>query len=433
MSTEMQTKVQASPVRSFTPAQTGLLQKKSALCNTPGLVEDSGQDKEKPTLQRSLVDQAGTTTVPPIVYEVLRSPGVPLDPETRAYMEPHFGHDFSQVRVHTNAEAVESTRAVNAQAYTVGRDVAFGEGQYAPQTFQGRQLLAHELTHVVQQREGIHRQAKSEKKEPWLFEEENLGPGFRRTGPLGKFPIGESLPYREATEYAKCIRIMGPESRDYCAEEVLGIKRPVPTHHKVTGITTPQPIDVSLGKAGSATQVVNGVKVIFLPDANSPNNALTRRGRTRYHIRFNIRFKGNKDSKKVTWFSGPDAFVQVRTIYGPKASSSSPSHYGRGTTVEDKAAGNTNLGFHESNHGFNIVRFIISNPLPKFGGKIGNFISIFKARQTAYSKAIKAYREELCKFDVKRTDCVGTTIDTFNKGQGKSTSCCSGKPLDCCK
>jgi hypothetical protein len=89
--------------------------------------------------------------VPPIVHEVLRSPGQPLAPDMRAFFEPRFGHDFSRVRVHTDAKAAESARAVNALAYTVGRDVVFGASQYAPQATPGQRLLAHELTHVVQQ------------------------------------------------------------------------------------------------------------------------------------------------------------------------------------------------------------------------------------------------------------------------------------------
>jgi hypothetical protein len=93
----------------------------------------------------------GQGEVPPIVHEVLRSPGRPLDPATRAFMEPRFGHDFSQVRVHTDAKAAESARAVNALAYTVGRAMVFDTGQYAPGTTTGRQLLAHELTHTLQQ------------------------------------------------------------------------------------------------------------------------------------------------------------------------------------------------------------------------------------------------------------------------------------------
>jgi len=66
-------------------------------------------------------------------------------------MESRIGHDFSQVRVHADARAAESAGAVNALAYTVGQDIVFGPGRYAPQTSEGRRLLAHELTHVVQQ------------------------------------------------------------------------------------------------------------------------------------------------------------------------------------------------------------------------------------------------------------------------------------------
>lgn len=89
--------------------------------------------------------------VPPSVHDVLRSPGQPLDTAARAFMEPRFGYDFSQVRVHADAKGAQSARAVDAHAYTVGRDVVFGAGQYAPGTTPGRKLLAHELTHVVQQ------------------------------------------------------------------------------------------------------------------------------------------------------------------------------------------------------------------------------------------------------------------------------------------
>jgi hypothetical protein len=104
-------------------------------------------------LQRAAVRATAVNAVPPVVHEVLRSPGRPLAPATRAFMESHFGHDFSRVRVHTGARADESARAVNALAYTVGHHVAFAAGQYRPETAAGRQLLAHELTHVLQQRQ----------------------------------------------------------------------------------------------------------------------------------------------------------------------------------------------------------------------------------------------------------------------------------------
>ncbi len=102
-------------------------------------------------LQRAAVNSAPTNGVPLIVHDVLNSPGQPLDAGTRAFMEPRFGHDFSRVRVHTDARAAESARSVNALAYTVGRDVVFGAGQYAPGMSEGRRLLAHELTHTLQQ------------------------------------------------------------------------------------------------------------------------------------------------------------------------------------------------------------------------------------------------------------------------------------------
>jgi len=83
---------------------------------------------------------------------VLRSPGQPLDAQTRSQMEPSFGHSFGDVRVHADARAAESARAVGAVACTTGRHILFGAGRYAPASPAGRSLLAHELAHVVQQR-----------------------------------------------------------------------------------------------------------------------------------------------------------------------------------------------------------------------------------------------------------------------------------------
>lgn len=141
---------------SFTLVRGGFLQRKCACGGGVGVAgECEGCSKQKLSLQRAHQASEHETRnaggVPPIVSEVLRSPGQPLDGETRAFFEPRFGHDFSQVRVHADRSAAEAAAAVNALAYTVGRDVAFGAGQYAPQTTAGRKLLAHELTHVVQQ------------------------------------------------------------------------------------------------------------------------------------------------------------------------------------------------------------------------------------------------------------------------------------------
>ena len=97
---------------------------------------------------------AGTGTgavAPPAVHDVLRSPGAALAPPVRADMEQRLGHDFSHVRIHTDAQAATAARAVDAHAWAVGPHVAFGAGAYAPTTTAGRELLAHELTHTAQQ------------------------------------------------------------------------------------------------------------------------------------------------------------------------------------------------------------------------------------------------------------------------------------------
>jgi Domain of unknown function (DUF4157) len=138
---------------SFTPIQTGLLQRKCNSCGQHSIASGSCTEcqKTRSPLQRRAANSTELDEVPPIVLEVLRSPGQPLDADTRAFMEPRFRHDFTQVRVHTDARAAASAQAVNALAYTVGRNVVFGTGQYLSKTPQGEQLLAHELTHVAQQ------------------------------------------------------------------------------------------------------------------------------------------------------------------------------------------------------------------------------------------------------------------------------------------
>lgn len=105
---------------------------------------------EKPVARRAKLGSSTSDSVPDSVHAVLRSPGQQLDSRTVAAMKPHFGRDFSNVRVHTDSSAARSASAVNAMAYTVGRDIVFGDGYYAPGTLSGRSLLAHELTHVAQ-------------------------------------------------------------------------------------------------------------------------------------------------------------------------------------------------------------------------------------------------------------------------------------------
>ncbi|MBV9211784.1 MAG: DUF4157 domain-containing protein [Acidobacteria bacterium] len=107
---------------------------------------------QKKSLHAHDAGQAAAAPVAPVAQELLSSSGRPLDSATREFMEPRFEQDFSQVRVHADGQAALSAEAVQARAYTVGRDVVFGAGEYAPATTEGKRLIAHELAHVVQQR-----------------------------------------------------------------------------------------------------------------------------------------------------------------------------------------------------------------------------------------------------------------------------------------
>jgi hypothetical protein len=98
-----------------------------------------------------MVRPAAAAAAPPLVTDALRSVGRPLEPAVRDQAEARFRHDFSRVRVHTDQQAAASALALNALAYTVGHDVVFGAGRYAPHSDAGNRLLSHELAHVVQQ------------------------------------------------------------------------------------------------------------------------------------------------------------------------------------------------------------------------------------------------------------------------------------------
>jgi Domain of unknown function (DUF4157) len=135
------------------PGPAPLLQRRCACGGTPGPDGECAECKAKRLGLQRRAAAPGPQVAPPIVHDVLRSPGRQLDPAVRGPMEARFGHDFSRVRVHTDGAAAASARSVAAHAYTVGSDVVFGANRYAPGTAAGTELLAHELTHVVQQRD----------------------------------------------------------------------------------------------------------------------------------------------------------------------------------------------------------------------------------------------------------------------------------------
>jgi Domain of unknown function (DUF4157) len=140
---------QLPAARTSTSASPGLLQRCGSHPCQPGSCTGASQEE---TLRRRPGGAPGQAAVPGTVQTVLTSPGVPLERSAQELFEPRFGHDFSRVRVHADQASGASATAVGALAYTVGWHIVFAPGRYAPQTDAGRKLLAHELSHVTQQR-----------------------------------------------------------------------------------------------------------------------------------------------------------------------------------------------------------------------------------------------------------------------------------------
>lgn len=121
----------------------------------PGCIKGAQTKKEEEEKILQTKEASGSTPEATTELEscisATRNGGQPLPESVRTFFERRLGHDFSQVRVHSDAAAEQSARDVNAHAYTVGQDIVFGTGRFAPGTHEGRRLIAHELTHVVQQ------------------------------------------------------------------------------------------------------------------------------------------------------------------------------------------------------------------------------------------------------------------------------------------
>ena len=280
-------------------------------------------------------------------------PGQPLDGSTRTRMESAFGESFSQVRVHDDAPTAGLARDLGAQAFTLGEHVAFGQGSFRPGTPAGDALLAHELAHVVQQSGGVLSGATSATPDDAIRARRqsrclrrdrspvraNAGP-TRAPASLARRPPPVSLRARGSP--AGC----GTGRRDAATHQP-----DVPRHHHgAPDERLPRSVDLrgALLRARIERHVSAG------------------RQRRRYHTKFDLppwNLPYTTKNGIVDGFTGPfpkgtTPTLTVQTLYGPGESRSTPSGYGRGTTLQDIAAKNTSLGFHEGQHGGKIIEFV---------------------------------------------------------------------------
>ena len=131
-----------------------ILQTKPLVDQITPLVQRQVEEEEEEEMLQAKSSEDATSEVSyglESQINVIKGVGRPLGESERAYFEPRFGADFSKVRIHTNTQAAKTAQALNAQAFTLGYDIVFGRGHYVPEETEGRRLLAHELTHTIQQ------------------------------------------------------------------------------------------------------------------------------------------------------------------------------------------------------------------------------------------------------------------------------------------
>ena len=363
--------------------------------------------------------------------------GKPLSRSERAYFEPRFGRNLSAVRLHTDSSAGQAAKGIGARAYTLRNHIAFAAGQYRPGTTEGHRLMAHELTHTLQQGFGgtIRRVPDGMGMD--------LDDDMRRRDPFAPPHMedprghrGSTLTYAQSRELNNCIEVMGDSevAAAECANVVLGT--PIPEWKSVAGTSSPVPFRAQVSSAGVATHRIGRVNLTILPDVRTSEPAMQDKAKTEIIPQplatgTNLVDGATMNGRVTSFTVNPAAFnLTIKTTYGPGVSASSTSGYGRGTTAADQSTGSTSLGFHEGEHGRDFITFLQNNPYPEFTGRNGQTAGVFSARITRFETALQDYVRLMNRTSELATDCTGTTIDSFNTANGTATTTCVHQPGD---
>ena len=243
----------------------------------------------RPAPGRGLSLSPGDTSrrpLPPIVEDVLATPGQPLDPATRAFMEPRFRHDFGRVRVHTGAAAQEAARAVRAYAFTLGEHIVFADGRLVPGTADGRRLLAHELTHVVQHdartataRPGSAVLARQPDPAP-VTDFDALARSLARKLEAGKrsdvlHDLQALKPPDLVTLEASAVKVLTPREAESLRRAIHFVREPAPASQSVVSITPKTGVEVTKAgaKVGAGAVTVHTGLTVTAPGAGQSDSA----------------------------------------------------------------------------------------------------------------------------------------------------------------
>ncbi|MEJ8840794.1 DUF4157 domain-containing protein [Lacibacter sp. H375] len=275
-----------------------------------------------------------------------------LSHDSNHFFKARFGYDFSDVKIHTGTEAEVSANDLDAKAYTVGNSIVFNRNEYNPHSFEGKKLLAHELAHVMQSKQGT------------------VADGYIQ--PQRSTPVPATAVVDPRTDIAT-----------FTVNSVNLVVEPDQTLRRGTTVTF-HGRRIRVNRTGAVTAASLRPRVI---------PTYTGRGRSRRVTSVTLSYT-----------------LYIKTFYGTRASSSDTSAYGRGTTAADIAAGNTTLGFHEGSHGQDYQDYIAQNPLPQFTLEVPATIRQYNAAMRTFNSDVSTYYADMSSHSETHTDMVGTPM-----------------------
>lgn len=442
----------------FQPAP--VLQRKCEHCEEEDKKLNRVADKkEEEKLQKKESGASANTNATSSYIQTLDGKGAALPKADQQFFSARMGHDFSNVRVHTGSEAAASAREVHAKAYTVGNNIVFNEGQYNTTSTEGKQLLAHELTHTVQQAGGINRQPMTgmptrdwnipiteddisdpmqkeeyreylrmeQAKKLWANALERLSKGELDDRDIKNMRLMNRLTGLKDSEVSVLItKIKAHQeqrNKDVADKAVTDPikKTPINTDKIIEWlevrktISTPMPEGATVqsllpGMIDSYSITFGDIVIKVLPDSHGAAGNETAPS-SNFQGNFTWMVVGGKitDLKRDGVAYNPTQLeITIQTKY--KNSPDETSGYGKGTTEGDKAEGTTTLRAHEGQHGSDFIYYLKNTALPVSlaGGVNGNLTP------AQFTKLLN-YIKDITKATCEETDQSGFSQDDFLK------------------
>jgi hypothetical protein len=359
---DMADKVMRMPSQNF-------IQRKCAHC------EEEEKAKRKPLA--SFIQKKQSSTNNSVVandnisskIQLTKGSGNSMPEATKSFMENRFSTDFSNVKIHTGNYASQLSNQLSAQAFTVDNNIYFNEGKYSPDSFAGKHLLAHELTHVVQQKNNLI------SRQPAPQQATVTTPMVKGGTPMQQGGYSLQIGYITVTVL--------PDVYNSPKE---------PPHTAHTYLSKPT---ITISPPNYTTDPKTGLITSFTP------------------------------------YPSLQIGLSVETNYATGVTPSGPSDYGFGTRPQDRKAGTTSIMFHEGSHGSLFISYIQNHissfPLPVFGGRVGMTENEFLQKDAEYLQKVGKINQmilDAIRVATITVDCAGVSIDQHNAGRRGYVNIC---------